>query len=308
MSTAAPYASSLGKRVDQAKWEFGLPDGARKLIATGAFDGRDNESLVNWLASDQLLSGRLLRWCNTPMYNLAVPYQSLEDASQVMDRCELNRLAVLAFARGLFPEGYVVDGVQRDRLWGHSIAVGFVASMISRTCGCADSKLVFVAGTLHDIGLCAHQSLAPEVHSRVVNEVDELSPTHEVEQDLNGWDHAQLGAAILSQWGMPDSIQAAARHHHGSELALEDEHVETIGCVAVANFLCSRAGWSSYGLSQHIGTGRYDSESSGDQSRHVGCDLAAGWRRVGIFGAVVLNQSFVVAESLVQGHAIDVHG
>lgn len=248
MSTSAPYASSLGLRVDQAKWEFGLPDGARRLIATGDFDGRENETLVNWLASDELLSGRLLRWCNTPMYNLAAPYQSLEEVAQVMDRCELTRLAVLAFARGLFPEGALIDGIQRDRLWGHSIAVGSVAAMISRTCGCADQSLVFVAGTLHDIGLCAHQRLASDTHARIVNEVDELSPTHEVEQELLGWDHCQLGAAILGQWGMSESIQAAARHHHGAELAVADEHVETIGCVAVANYLCSRAGWSSYGF------------------------------------------------------------
>jgi putative nucleotidyltransferase with HDIG domain len=247
MSTSAPYASSLSLRVDQAKWEFGLPDGARRLIATGDFEGRNNETLVNWLASDELLSGRLLRWCNTPMYNLAAPYPSLAEVSQVMDRCELTRLAVLAFARGLFPEGYAVDGIQRDRLWGHSIAVGSVASMISRTCGCGDPSLVFVAGTLHDIGLCAHQRLAPEAHQRIVSEVDELSTTHEVEQDLHGWDHAQLGAAILGQWGMPAAIQAAALHHHAAEIAVENEHAETIGCVAVANFLCSRAGWSSLG-------------------------------------------------------------
>ncbi len=247
MSTSVRYASSLGLRVDQAKWEFGLPDGARRLIATGDFDGRDNQALVNWLASDKLLSERLLRWCNAPMYNLAAPYQSLAEASRVMDRCELTRLAVLAFARGLFPTGQLVGGIPRNRLWGHSIAVGTVAAMISRTCGRGDPSMAFAAGTLHDIGVAANQRLAPTVYEQVINEVDELSPTHEVEQDVQGWDHTQLGSAILGQWGMPEAIQAAALHHHAADLVLTNNHIEIIGCVALANYLCSRAGWSSTG-------------------------------------------------------------
>ncbi len=248
MSASAPYASSLGLRVDQAKWEFGLPDGARRLIASGDFDGRDNGSVVNWLASDDVLSGRLLRWCNSPMYNLARPYRSLDEVARLMQGCQLSRLALLAFVRGLFPEGQIIDGVQRDRLWGHSIAVGTVAAMISQTCGRGDPSLVFVAGALHDIGLCANRRLAPQCYAQIIAQVDQLSPTHEVERDELGWDHAQLGSAILQQWGMPAAIQSAAQHHHAADRAIPNEHGETIGCVAVANYLCSRAGWSSAGF------------------------------------------------------------
>lgn len=248
MSTSAPYASSLGNRVDQAKWEFGLSDGARRLMASGDFNGRENELLIKWLASDDLLTERMLRWCNTPMYNHATPHRTLAEVAQVMDGCELARLAILASVRGLFPAGQVVDGVRRDRLWGHSIAVGAVASMIARTCGRGDPSLVFVAGAMHDIGICANLRLAPRAHAEVSSEVDELSATHEVEQDLLGWDHTQLGSEILRQWGMPEAISAAALHHHAAALATRTEHAETVCCVSVANFLCSRAGWSSTGF------------------------------------------------------------
>jgi putative nucleotidyltransferase with HDIG domain len=266
MSTSTNYASSLGGRVDQAKWEFGLPDGARRLIAAGDFDGRDNETLIAWLSADKLLSGRLLRWCNSPIYNLSTPYQSLTEAAQVMEACELTRLAVLAFARGLFPEGELIDDVQRDRLWGHSVAVGTVASMISRTCGRGDPSLVFVAGTLHDIGLCANQKLVPQSHRQIAMEVDELSATHEVERDMLGFDHTQLGAAIMEQWGLPQAVQAAALHHHAAACAIETEHIETILCVSIANYLCSRAGWSSTGFHNLPAPGSEELERMGINS------------------------------------------
>lgn len=242
MSSAAKAPSipnRLGPCVEQAKWAFALPDGARRLVASGDFDGRDNDSLIRWLSTDPELSRRLLRWCNSPLYALSQPYRSLTDVLQIMDRAELARLALLAFVRGLF-EG-------NDRLWAHSIAVGAVGSMISRTCDRADSGLVFVAGALHDIGLCAHHRLAPQAYAEVLAEVDDLSATHEVERERLGWDHTELGAAILRQWGLPAAIVEPARYHHAAGCAEETGQAETVACVAIANYLCSRAGWSSTG-------------------------------------------------------------
>ena len=247
MSTSQLSTPRLSLRVEQARWEFGLPDGARRLIASGDFEGRTNETLVRWLASDRELAKRLLRWCNTPLYNLSRPYASLDEASGVMDSRDLARLAVLAFVRGLFLPDLQIDIYRRDSLWRHSIAVGAVASMISRTCSCGDPSLVFVAGTLHDIGLCASERLDADAFTAVINEIDELSPTSEIEREVLGWDHADLGAAVLSQWGMPEEVQMAAKLHHRAEAAMSGPYAKTVGCVAIANYLCSRSGWASMG-------------------------------------------------------------
>lgn len=237
--------SRLGLRVEQARWEFALPDGARRLIAAGDFNGRDNESLIRWLASDRELSRRLLRWCNTPLFNLSKPYASLEEASRVMDGRELSRLAVLAWVRGKFLPDRQVDIYRRGALWSHSMAVAAVAAMISRTCSCADASTVFVAGALHDIGLLAIERQDPDAFAAVLSEIDELSPTHEVERDVLGWDHCDLGAAVLQQWGLPEPIRLAALHHHAPEQVIGHEQADTVACVAMANYFCSRSGWSS---------------------------------------------------------------
>ena len=248
MPAGDTHLSTLGQITDRAKWEFALPDGARRLIAAGDLAGRDNEALIHWLSSDELLSERLLSWCNTPLFNVAKPYQSLDDALRMMDATELSRLALLAFVRGMFTSATPPAGLNTERLWSHSIAVASAAAMISRTCGKGDPSLAFVAGALHDIGLCASQSLVPQAMQSVLSLVDQLSPTHEVELEQQGWDHTELGAAILDGWGMPEPVVAAARHHHSADEVTEQAWGATVGCVAVANFLCSRCGWSSIGV------------------------------------------------------------
>ncbi|MDA8744228.1 HDOD domain-containing protein [Rubripirellula amarantea] len=255
MPSVSKPSNRLGLRVEQARWELPLPDGARRLIASGDFDGRDNESLVVWLNSDPILSDRLLRWCNAPLYNLSQPYQSLKAAATVMDGRDLSQLAVLAWIRGLFAPERQIDIYTRGRLWAHSISVAAVSSLIARTCTEIDASMAFIAGALHDIGMIASERLDAESFAETLSLVDELSPVHDVEMEQQGWNHGQLGSAILEQWGMPESISLAALHHHsphkilqtaGSNLnAIDSQHADMVCCVAIANYLCSRAGWGS---------------------------------------------------------------
>ena len=158
---------------------------------------------------------------------------------------ELARLAVVAFARELFLPDLQIDLYRRETLWSHSVAVGAVASMIARSSGRGDPGVAFVAGVLHDIGICASEHLDPASFEKSLAQVDELSPLHEVERELLGWDHAELGAEILQQWGMPEEISMVARHHHRADQQMDGPFGELIGCVSVANYLCSRSGWSS---------------------------------------------------------------
>lgn len=240
-------AKRLGLRAEQAKWTFALPDGARRLVASRDFEGRTNDSLVRWLASDPDLSRRLLRWCNTPLYNLSTPFQTLEEAAGVLEGRDLARLAVLAWVRTLFQPDVRLDIYSRDFLWSHSIAVGSVASMITRTCGVGDASDAMVAGTLHDIGLCVAERLDPESFLEVLQSIDPLSPTHEVEQDHYGWDHAELGAAVMGHWGMPEPVLAAARWHHDEDRGMQDPDADTIASVMVADYFVSRFGIGSTG-------------------------------------------------------------
>ncbi|MDE0866448.1 MAG: HDOD domain-containing protein [Rubripirellula sp.] len=247
LNTSASMANCLSQRIEHAKIDFTLPLGARRLIAAGDFKGRTNDTLVRWLDADEAMAERLLRWCNTPLFNMSRPFESLMEAERVMEHDELARLAVVTFTRELFLPNVELDIYKRESLWSHSMAVAAVASMISRSSGSGDPGLIFIAGAMHDIGICASERLGVDAFKKVVAQVDNLSPTHAVERELLGWDHGELGEAILRQWGMSEEIQAVARHHHHADNTLDSPHAEAICCVAIANYLCSRSGWSSIG-------------------------------------------------------------
>jgi HD-like signal output (HDOD) protein len=245
-ASIAPVHRQIELLCDQLG-EFDLPQGAREVIRCGDFEGEGNRALADWLSGDRELCRRLLRWCNTPLYNLARPFESLEEACAVMDGRELARLAVLASIRRHFLPDRQIDQYHRETLWSHSMAVGVAAAIISRTTGCGDPSLIFVAGSLHDIGLRASEHLDPKSLAAVMSLVDELSPIDEVERELLGWDHALLGEAVVRFWGLPETIALVARHHHEPEQVLSDPSGHAVACVTLANYLCSRAGWGTVG-------------------------------------------------------------
>jgi putative nucleotidyltransferase with HDIG domain len=247
MTAPAATTTAFAVCVEQARLGFGLPEEAQPLLAAVASDQDDGEPLVRWLSDHEAWAGRLLRWCNTPLYNLARPYPSLLEALTVLGGRELSRLALLTIVRDRFLPDRRIASYEREALWRHSIAVGAVAAMIARSCGDRDPSLVLVAGTLHDIGLCAGEQIDTPTFAEVVRQIDELTPTCQVERDLWGWDHAELGAEVLRQWGLPAEVQSAARHHHQAEAALDGPHAAAVSCVAIANYLCSRSGWVSLG-------------------------------------------------------------
>lgn len=243
-------ATRLEIRLEQARYQFPLPDGARRLIASKDFHGRTNQTLVRWLSAEPELAKRLLRWCNAPMFGGGHVFGSLSEAASVVENHDLARLAVLAWVRTLFEPDVRRDIYSRDFLWSHCVAVGGVASMIARTCGRGDASIAMVAGSLHDVGLMIAERLAPAAFGEVLSQIDSLSPTADVETDVHGWHHGELGGGVLRQWGMTPEIVAAAEHHHAPELAdVGDDTPEmtTLCCVALANYFCTRGGWGSLG-------------------------------------------------------------
>ena len=78
----------------------------------------------------------------------------------------------------------------------------------------------FVAGILHDLGkLILYQQCPGE--SRTILEEARTGRTlvHMVERKVLGFDHGQVGEALLAQWHMPPSLREALRYHHSPRRA-----------------------------------------------------------------------------------------
>ena len=117
------------------------------------------------------------------------------------------------------------------------MAVGGVARRIALTENTEQKSAdtAFMAGLLHDIGKLVFAANFPEEYSSVPASREGIE-SPEVECEVFGSTHAEVGAYLLGLWGLPDSIVAATAFHHNPMKCL-DNTFDTLTAVHVANAL-----------------------------------------------------------------------
>jgi putative nucleotidyltransferase with HDIG domain len=128
-------------------------------------------------------------------------------------------------------------GFSHDQLWQHSIAVASFASAIAlvETKDQKLSELTYTTALLHDVGKLLLAANIPQEYSKILEQAQRrLIPMEQVELEALGASHAELGAAVLGNWGLPFAmVEAIARHH--DPLKTADDTFTALTAVHVAD-------------------------------------------------------------------------
>lgn len=143
--------------------------------------------------------------CEVSTVSMAVGYLGFEVLKQLVMTVELFR----TFPCKQSAAGFSVEQIQR-----HSRCVAAVAAKLPIPHKLAASTSV--AALLHDAGKLILAVRLPEAFEQALEaSLAQQRPLYNVEQEMHGTSHAEIGAYLLALWGLPSSIVAAvSRHHH----------------------------------------------------------------------------------------------
>ena len=166
------------------------------------------------ISADPSLAVRLLRIANSPFYGLDSKVETIIHALGVVGINQLKELALATIMVNQF-KGIDKDLVNMQSFWMHSIGCGLAARTIARNMGEREVEPYYTASMLHDIGsLIIYKEIpekAREVLTRCKSEGLSLSA---VEEEVLGFTHAEVGAVVFTQWGLPGSLVEAVQYHH----------------------------------------------------------------------------------------------
>ncbi len=197
-----------------------LPDVAIRLNELCDDAGSTAEDIAEVIAMDASLAARLLQIVNSPFYSFPQQIDTITMAITIVGIQQLRDLAMATLVIQRFdkiPENIISP----EKFWSHNIACATAARTIVTELGIKQSERVFVAGLLHDIGKLLMYLSHPHL-SCAVKELIESNPDSEINQleiVAFGFDHAELGAALLKEWGLPDSLVEPVRYHHEPDQA-----------------------------------------------------------------------------------------
>jgi putative nucleotidyltransferase with HDIG domain len=105
-------------------------------------------------------------------------------------------------------------------LWEHSVLVGRVAQQIALAEGASQQIVDYaaIAGLLHDVGKLILAVNLPEQYATALalTTAEDVSP-EEAERQIFHATHAEVGAYLLSLWGLAEPIVTAVAFHHGPQ-------------------------------------------------------------------------------------------
>ncbi len=246
-SSDAARTAGVQRQLIHLVGEAGFSPHAREIAQTLHGTGGKLDEVLRLIQMDAPLVALILRRVNSPYYRLDRPVQDLPSAAKLLGVRELRNLALTVQMARMFEIPVDVGTFRAAHLWSHCVAVAAASHLISRVCGCGVPADAFLAGLMHDIGLLL---LSRQMRKRFIKFVDRIrpdTPTAEVERQIYGFDHAELGGYAAREWGFPTAIVDTVEFHHKSE-CYAGPHGELVFVVAAANYFCSRSGWTSVGV------------------------------------------------------------
>lgn len=176
-----------------------------------------NDDVVQLLKRDNVLTAKMLRACNSSYFGLDEPVYSVDQAVLILGHQQtLHIVLTLAFGGALVVPmpAYAADTTE---LWSHSIASAGAAEIIAQeeTGVETDVTIAFTVGLLHDIGkLVLDQALNAEVYAQIQERIAGGETRARAERAILATDHAEVGAALLRSWRLPNVIVEAVGNHH----------------------------------------------------------------------------------------------
>lgn len=226
-----------------------LPSSAQQVLRLTEQPDSDDlrDQLRDVIQADAGLVARILRRLNSSYFGLSHRVGQIGAAINLLGVKEIRNLTLTVFLSKTFEPQSDYASYRRKELWLHCVAVGAASRLVSRICGRGNPDEAYTAGLLHDIGLILIDQSLKRHFRAVLDRIDERTPTCQVENEILSFDHASLGGFVAEQWRFPPQIAEAIAWHHEPQ-NYQGEHRDLVGVVAIANYLCSRAGYTSLGV------------------------------------------------------------
>lgn len=195
------------------------------------------EEIANKLEEDPSITSNILKLANTAFYNAKTA--SIRQAIMYIGLINVKNIIL---SNAVFGDDGL-DPKTRELHWEHVRLTNRILGAIYQDV--LKKKLnnnISSVGLLHDIGSVVLMSNFPAEFGEIVKKVTE-EPTlmfHDLESEMLGFNHEELGGYLLDLWGLPyPVIEAALCHHEPMDQGIINQ--ELVKAVHVANYYAWKA-------------------------------------------------------------------
>lgn len=196
------------------------------VVATQVIQMLDNpdvsvEEIADLMLSDQVMTARVMKLINSPVYKPAQEITSLKRALVYLGLRHIRELALTTSVINAFDADS--GAIELNAFWEHSFGVGMVSKVIARKVGYQDLEKAYISGIIHDLGEVFLSNYLREPFQEVLDRIKN-HPTKlvDAEAEMLGTTHCEIGLCIARKWNFPDVYcEVISCHHQPSEAVID---------------------------------------------------------------------------------------
>jgi len=190
------------------------------------------------ISLDPALTARLLKIVNSAFYGFPSHIDTISRAITIIGTRELSHLILATSVIHAF-KGIPKSLVDIDSFWRHSLACASAAKLLASQCGETTTERFFISGLLHNIGSLVLYQTQPELAKQAIQAAkNDNVYIFEAEKRLFGFDHTEVGQALVKAWHLPDSLETVVRYHHNPSKT--ERFKSEVAIIHIADIIVSR--------------------------------------------------------------------
>jgi len=216
------------------------------------------QKVARIIEQDVGISAKVLQLVNSAFFGISHSMTNIQGAVSYLGINTLKNLVLSVEIFRAFKPQRELQGFCLEKLQHHAQLTAHIAARLPMPKHLAD--IAVVAGMLHDVGKLILAWKISEHFEKVLGEAQaENCPVYQVEERLDGFSHAEIGAYLLGLWGLPYTVVEAVALHHGPN-RVPHQSFDAISAVYVANLLAHEIEDSSSGNSTVYNLDNYQEE------------------------------------------------
>jgi len=200
---------------------------------------------------DPSLTARLLRLVNSVYFGLPSRVERIEEAVLYLGVRQIRQLALVTPVIADFQKLSGDTPFRWRDFWRHCLGTALLAGELASNVENDGDELDYICGLVHDVGKIVMASIFPdhfvEIHHQAM---EQRSSLVQIERDILGMDHAELGARYLAGQQLPEPLVEATRFHHAPEQARD--YAPQAATVALADLCIRSAGLGFSGNQEEV--------------------------------------------------------
>lgn len=232
-----------------------MPGSAARISSLLNDVNASSKQLTDAITYDPILTARILRLANSPIYSLQKNVSTLRHAVEVVGMKAIYEILIIGLAADSFAKE-IRHSEKGRKIWEHSLAVALLSRELGQTLRLRGAEEAFICGLLHDIGKIL--LLRNDFHkfSETMVENDEMQMLQS-ESAIFGYNHAQIGSLVASRWGLPDGVCHSILNHHNPSQS--GQFLVVAHLISVADTIANAKG---FGLREVVEEQFIESEST----------------------------------------------